>query len=1135
MITTNTPTSKAVIRNEDHQYNSKLFSSSSSSSPSSVRHVHKEQQLSSLKQQTKCNNYNVDNNKKTMNSNTPKQQRKKQAAPSPAPFLSFQVQNQNCAVYVGNIPIDERSPCKVCGQDFCNNDEENKVVTGPIQDCPCAIELKAFLRDRINAAFKVPVEEIGIRTCRLFSVVTNVYSNNDDADKEGGGEGALKSITANTNANLRQRSGRRVHRAACVEFDDPKIAEHTLALKFTSFHFAGQAHNRSSLRMRRWTTDPPPPPPQSKSLSPSSWGPKNRQPPPPPRSKSVSPKISSSNFKRQQLPPTPPPRPKSMSPDVLGRKQLQRHRKQIMVSSTITERPDSPMSVHTAMEDSSDGGRSSPSCSSCIVHVGNIPAEATSQDLREFFLERMNKAFHGVTPPEIIRLSMRRTTTNCNAGGTGQPRLEACVEFQDPKVAFRATQLKNRRWHARDEGFDGSLNDDEGIYDDDGSNSYEDEMSIGKKRRNAMPLLEIEIWDPTKHDSSDFFSAHDSNSTFGSALYPEGDDEEHVYRFEMREDSIIDPTGKLLSRTSPRASPKSSPLTSNKSISTVEEAREAGFLLCSNPNKTPKCDHLFTIYTQQGEGISCLTEVKKARMCHGYAFRGKVCRNHKKRSGNGKKREVLSGPACPFAHIDSFDQLKDPHDILSLLYYVENNDEVEFIPGTGCTPQEYLSRQREWQPEVEEGKSPIASTQPTQQIHPPSLSTEEILQQYQRNLSSLRLELTTTQQKLHNSEIAQQSLLDHQSFRSAHNATVATASEKDSIIGSLHDEIARLRNALEETNHKWKSSALAAENSMRDYALLQEKYQLYINREGKSHISTELLESEVIKLRQELKKSQADCQSLQEQQKLSSGSNSSETQLEESWPDMNILDNFLERSIPTLMQMTDGNTDERLNLNLPPKPSLTDIPMDCASSLHVPYKSSGETNLIQPTPPGLPGTASPSPSNATTTQLPTTMDEESLLSEISYLVSCYGNQVYVSNSDGTSPTTVTRFLKLPMNLYKGRDIDVALVLTIPKGYPWNGIVKIHSDPRLSNHIGDDSQYRKLVSDSISGLLNVCRWEAEACHGNIHVLVNIMKAAERWSTNDWKIIQKKNWLIDYDSHEDSPSSSQFSASNNNNNN
>ncbi len=1002
---------------------------------------------------------------------TPKQQRKKPSASMPAPFLSFQVENENCAVYVGNIPSDERSPCPVCSR--ANDD------TAQEQNCACASEIKAFLRDRINAAFKVPIEGIGIRTCRLFSVVTNVYSNTLEGDDE-------------------QRSDRRVHRAACVEFDEPKIAEHCLALKFTSFHFNGQSHNRSSLRMRRWTSQPPKPPPlpeKSKSLSPSlAWSPKQPMPSAAPRSKSTSPRITSKQ-RQQQLPPPPPPR--TVSPNAGHRKQ---RRKQLFANSTINERPSSPVvQALTPLATNLVGteeldGRASPSPSSCLVHVGNIPFEATYEELCKFFLERMNKAFHGVTPPEIVRLGMRYSEGE---------RCDACVEFQEPKVAHRATLLRNRRWYARDEDIPQNEEEEDLNANSNHSLNSNSNHSDERKRRNAMPVLEIELWDPSKYDTSDFFSTTsavrpNNNTVLGSTFYQENDFADDDYGlWEIGAEPLKKDSG----RQSPKATPKSSPTQSKK---TMEEARECGFLICTNPNKIPKCDHLFTIFPQPGEDMG---EVKKAKLCHGYAFRGKLCRNiHKKRSGSGKK---LCGPMCPFAHLDSFDQLKDPHDILSLLYYVENNDEVEFSSGTGCTPQEYLLRQRERQPKPEsiptrKNIRPILSQPTHSQIDSSTQSTEDILRELRSSLSAVRQELLATQEQLQKSELARQSLLEQR---------YSNKDEKDTAIFALQKDVAQLRIELQEANHKVKTSALAAENDSRKYAFLQEKYKLHVSREGKSAISTELLESEIIKLREELKKSQSDYKELQQQQKPSENPGS----------DDYFLNSFLEGSTTTLMQFMDTNADDQpkldlspqpharkldlspqrrvRKLDLSPQPRLAEIPIDCDSSPFVPYKAKIDSKSIQL--PGLSATATPPP--------PILEDElDSLRSEIEYVVSCYGNQVFVNANATDGSTAVTRFLKLPMNLYKGRDIDVALVVSLPKEYPWKGIVEVHSDSRYTNHLGADSQYRKLASESISGLLNVCRWEAEACQGKPHVLMNIMKAAERWVMNDWKIIQKKKW-------------------------
>jgi hypothetical protein len=599
--------------NDGIDLNSKyLLSFPSISSP---QQLHLGNQIPSQRLQSQCNyNSSVDNNNN--NNNNIMKPRRNHSSPSPAPFLSFLVENENCAVYVGNIPLDDRTPCKICCESDDSIDDNSNININDEDCCACKIELKAFLRDRINTAFKVPVEKIGIRKCRLFSVVTNVYSNSDvtvdtTENNEGGGDGSssLKSsipsnTTTNTNTNatnnnntFRQqpRSGRRrLHRAACVEFDDPKIAEQLLALKFTSFHFDGQPHNRASLRMRRWTTQPSPPS-SNKSLSaiPIQQH-AHTDTPLPPRSKSVSPKISEFNWK--QLP--PPPRPKSVSPNIVGRKQQhqqQQQQQQMVTATTISERASSPVpspvnadTIGNPTDDpnfkfgtrayysaASDGGRpSSPSCSSsCAIYVGNIPSDATSENLREFFLERMNKAFHGVTPPEIISLGMRHCTSSANGG----PHTDACVEFQEPEVAFRATQLKNRRWHVKKQQDETTIDEKSQNNDEERGRDGADDTGNSTKNRNSMSLLEIEIWDLTKYDTSDFFHMNENdtnvmgaknNAIVGSTFTKAEDNDDDVSRSDMLEDGI-DATRKLKAKTSP----KTSPSLLRKVVPTIEEAR----------------------------------------------------------------------------------------------------------------------------------------------------------------------------------------------------------------------------------------------------------------------------------------------------------------------------------------------------------------------------------------------------------------------------------------------------------------------------------------------------------------------------------------------------------------------------------
>ena len=156
----------------------------------------------------------------------------------------------------------------------------------------------------------------------------------------------------------------------------------------------------------------------------------------------------------------------------------------------------------------------------------------------------MNKAFHGVTPPEIVRLGMRHSGNYHKSSS----RIDACVEFQEPKVALRATLLRNRRWHAKGDDYQ---NDDEDVDDDmnnQGSNhsslsnrsnhsngSNHSNHSDERRRRSAIPTLEIELWDPTKHDTGDFFLENENSTTnfrankntiLGSTFFKESPNEE---------------------------------------------------------------------------------------------------------------------------------------------------------------------------------------------------------------------------------------------------------------------------------------------------------------------------------------------------------------------------------------------------------------------------------------------------------------------------------------------------------------------------------------------------------------------------------------------------------------------------------
>lgn len=1110
----------------------------------------------------------------------------------PVPFLSFQVQNKNCAVYVGNIPINVNGGKKPCRHCCCENDEddngeierndkdgsgeyenEEKHLVGReehfISDdnkdedensskdhndkinndnveinmkgkatdgcCDFQIELKTFLRERINAAFKIPIHDIKILTCRFFSVVTHISSSSNSNSTIGTPSTAIT----------------RRHRAACVEFEDPKNAECCFALKNTSFCFAdGRSRQRAILRMRRWTTAPPQHQQQSQKVQ--------LQPPPQSTAATLSAKTSNGNS------------------DEDGPLNL--------VDTQVTATNITSSSAAT--------GRSS---SLCAVHVRNLPCEVSDKNLRRFFRRRMNKAFHRVTPPIIIRIGIRRNGTTMNTS-------DAYVEFQDPKVAYRATILKNRLWHItkqrechdsnvcdeyqhetdRDSDDDEDINADSENYNNSDSDSgKKKDSNYGQERTRLCcqpPVLEIEAWDSTKYNIKDFFAASNSCECDGNnvvaSTYTGGNMNGGKYGNEdsngrgspqqIEKDTVFDDINGGEKKNCVDARGNDQIEQTGALDAGTEDAKREGFLICTNADKIPRLDHLFSV-EQRDEVGGSVVGTKKACLCYGYAFRGNTCRINKSlcNSNIEKKNGTQSNGGCLFTHIDSFKDLTDPHDQLALLYYVNNNDEVEFVSGEGCSPQEYLlNYRREWQDHQSKNEKKVAPSSDDNinseninrrnealigelekdieathlklkeeeqashhrqeetvsiqnQCHASRESKEEALGELRSNPLAVHHELTTTQMELHESEPVRQVLLKRQShtagdeemdYSTEHQQQVQGRNDSTQTIGSVQDRVNQLEKELNETNQKLKASERVVEESKLEIALLNEKLQKMT--EGslgeKSQITTGALQLELNSVKKELQQTRGKLEMFQQNK---TPNVDVDTQLVESRPILQF-DNFLETSIPTLMEMAyretngKGEAEERYS---PTKSRLTATLDNSVSPIS--FENSNHNNASSQI-------IFENPNRNSLTGL-STMEDDRLRSEIALIGSFYGSDEVMT--DGTS--MLTRYLKLPVtNDIEGECINVDLVLTIPIDYPSKGIIGVQA--HVSGGFGGDSHAQKAGNDNISSLLNVCRWEAEACEGK-EALLKILSAAENWLKNDWNNIQKKrsclgSLLIDYDS-------------------
>jgi len=1143
---------------------------SASALASSPRFKQRQQQQLPRSRQLLNSNSNISNNTRN--------RKKLKPASSQPPFLSFDVKSKNCAVYVGNIPFEEKiKPCRRCWNtnddrentdDNCNSEEDekmkilvsdsngnesnndcNEVTVDNTQAyveknneikgcCDCEIELKRFLRERINAAFKVAMIDIGIRTVRFFSVVTNMYDVIDKDNNEGGSGSSsandndndnddVKNDAINMGGNQQQQHQHRLRRrllAACVEFDDPKNAEYALALKNTVFIYNGPSRScRATLRMRRWTTEPPQHSPKQLLLH--------------PKSHPLSPITINST--------TTTTSPREYSNNRGGSKTENRcdydrdhdHDENTKVSNTASI-------THT--------GRISPLPFSSItfssaVHVGNLPSEITDDAVRLFFSRRMSKAFHGVTPPDIIRIGVRRRNV-CN-----KIENDIYVEFQDPKVAYRATILKNRRWYANDNDKVGNDNENKNDEIKKESSSDNEENDDNKKKEDEtmastsikmkwwkMPMLEIEAWDSNKYKMEDFFfsdnnggnnknkknpignseasappeeNENDTENTNANSEDSKRDDDDdddddtspqRISNIEEDDDDDVDAIA-MANNQIQRKRPII-PLTGAAGTNVIE-SRMKGFLVCKNDDKIPRLDHLFAVEGRDGESSSSSSSSSssfgetRSRLCHGHVFRGKACRNH---SNNKFRRK--NGSYCVYAHINSFEDIKDPHDQMAILYYVNNNDDVEFVPGEGCTPKEYLLRQleqlksekdattttsdkmmngentqdgrnqhdiiRDLERELEATHQKLREEVKVTHYHldenaalqkqrrNSQESMEEMVQELRSNLSTVRQELASIQQELRDSEVI------HQSLQQGRQQEIE---ESEKATQLLLDKITKLELALSETNQKWKKSECVVEESKREYASLYEKFQ-------------------------------------QEQKEITATTYDTQKQ-NQSWPQLSQttfqFENFLQTSVPTLMEMafmetTNGKSKKKEERSSPTKSRLDLLPTPAPTLDH-------QSSL----------SASPVSFENSVDHTPTVMelqqhavDNETavrLRSEFTLVGSFYANEEVVT--DGKS--TVTRYLKLPILDGGGEDemgrryIHIDLVLTIPNGYPSRGIIGIKTQILHGYSVESSSHSRARIEleNCLASLVSVCRWEAQVCEGK-EALLNILATAENWVKNDW---------------------------------
>ena len=821
----------------------------------------------------------------TRNRNSNKRLPMTKPALSPAPFLSFHVQDKTRAVYVGNIPFHDEgdTPCCHCYNSNNNNNSKNTgsrkqgdddngsaaktaVAVGTNSENPAIIIydkndnkmkiiingccryqtlLKKFLLGRINAAFKVPMKEIQIQTVRFFSVVTNMYDvvENSSSSSSNGSKNNTNSkdrhITTDccdgdssvvVDVAQHQKLRLRRHLAACVEFEDGKHAEYALALKNTIFQYDTPTNNRSycnsqPLRMRRWTMERP--------------------------------HTKTKRVQQQQspLPAVPKGRGQNDDDDESNGNAV------TPIPATITN------NANVKVRTESISSSSSAMVSSAAVYVRNLPPGVTEDDIRFFFLRRMNKAFQGVSAPDIQRIGIRRrpcrhhhqrlstngNNNNNNNNNNNKIETDAYVEFQDPKVAYRALLLKNRRWyvelHRETNNSNKDSNNDENKSNNNsggGSSSNinsnndnnKEDLTVPSSKSSwwKMPTLEVKAWDPEKLEIKSFFpvmddTTNDIHQEKKDPVEGENRDEESiplVLRNDQKDNSVVgintennsdekkldrnryddhdDSSCQNISnedRNNNDLTAKNYETPRNQWTITRKDAAMKGFLVCKNYFNVPKLDHLFTTKDQD----------RKNRLCFGCCFLGQLCCNQQISYRNGVTKESnyckSNYDRCCF---DSFEDIADPYDQMAVLYYVNNNDDVAFVPREGyTTPQEYYSSRRKIVEEI--------------------LTMEQEAQQL--------------------------------SNYGEHNDTTPTVTSNNGMLidnGNLHDNrrndhtiiIHDLETKLEDAREKLRERELSSQNQLNENATLRNQLQQLETQQNEKNISNRSLQSKLSETESEL-------------------------------------------------------------------------------------------------------------------------------------------------------------------------------------------------------------------------------------------------------------------------------------------
>jgi hypothetical protein len=136
--------------------------------------------------------------------------------------------------------------------------------------------------------------------------------------------------------------------------------------------------------------------------------------------------------------------------------------------------------------------------------------------------------------------------------------------------------------------------------------------------------------------------------------------------------------------------------------------------------------------------------------------------------------------------------------------------------------------------------------------------------------------------------------------------------------------------------------------------------------------------------------------------------------------------------------------------------------------------------------------------------------------ELTFVMSSYGgDELHATNS------AVVRFLDL--NVDQDSTVRVNLMFTIPEGYPASGNLDVKAEIDDASTSGS-AKARKLVSDYLLFLVNVCQWEANVCLGD-EALLTVLTTADQWVQNEWAGIRTKH-LGEKNSQKDSEGARTF---------